>query len=329
MGDTDTEITNAIEARIDAREADAGHPAPPPNPFADGVFAAEVSLTPADLAAAEGPDGPDYSDATAHSDTDAGDPDGAPPINDPADGRNADAAAPPPATKPADTMPADDKAGPPAWDKDRQTRDQYLADARKENRELHDRLARLEGQVAAGRPGEAKGPAGDDPDLDEIDPLDTEEDVGRKFNALSRRLRAAETRGQAAEDRETQRANQEALAAVLNEGAAQYGEAHRNEVLQRAREVWAEQGFDTGQLPDGPSARALILGTYAQVHAAALQKKFQAAGATKPAAAGPRTAPATRGRPAARGGPRRDPLTLTTEQAWEDIQAEQTRRPPS
>jgi hypothetical protein len=179
--------------------------------------------------------------------------------------------------KKADEADEADDAKRPAWDKDRQRRDQELADLRK-------KLSTLEEAIAAanrtGQPPVQEPPAKGDEDVDldaELAPLDefaTEAERNERFNVLVKRQRALEARQQKREaqaDAETsQRANKEAYNRLLDECDGDFGAEFRNAAVERMREVWNEAGFKPGNFPDPAHTRLAVRGVYAELKAAKL-----------------------------------------------------------
>ena len=158
------------------------------------------------------------------------------------------------------------------WDKDRQAKDQEIANLRKDK-------ATLEGQLAAAAtkpPAEGEEPAEDDGEISELDEFADEEDRTKVVNELIRR-----DKQRAADD--ANRDNLRAYEEVLTEADKKYSPELRNEAVKRLAEVWASEGFGPANYPSPASTRVAVMGMYAQL---AQEKAVEAA--KKPPAKKPR-----------------------------------------
>ena len=189
----------------------------------------------------------------------------------------------------------EDDAKPKEWDKDRQARDQKMANLLKENEALKAQLETAKAASANPDAG-ALDEDGDEADLTldgkseaqlraDIKPLDefsSEEDRNHNLTILAKLDELRSARDQAVRDRA-------AYYRILRECDKDYGAEFRNEAMARAKKLAEDQGFGTKiPLPSPAHTRLALRGIYAELKADKLsQAKAVPAKTSTPAKASP------------------------------------------
>jgi len=167
----------------------------------------------------------------------------------------------------------------PGWDKERQKKDQQLANLRKTNEVLLSQL-KASGDKPDGEDTVATidKPLMSDEDFNEFLGMDAPDEFadederkaydGKRNLAMRELLRRDQVRTQndaARTEEEVMTANRSAYNTLLDEADAQYGAEHRNAAVKQMADLWQEQGFTPGNYPSAEITRLAIMGVYAQL----------------------------------------------------------------
>lgn len=210
------------------------------------------------------------------------------------------------------------------WDKDRQAKDQEIANLRKQVEALTTKALaqdKLPAEAPAAKTLTDQQIAdiqelGDDASYEQL--ISVVNEMARRDKARVSQLAELKAERDAEKADKANHANRSAYEELLAEADKRYGKEFHNAAVARMAELWEEQGFGPSRYPDAGHTRVALMGVYAELKSAKLESELAEAKKGKAKPAGPATDGLRRAAPAVdfSGG------AMTLEEAAAQMKAE-------